>query len=142
MKVGTIAAPCRYDAASRDALQSEAVAAKSHSIVQRRTVARPKRFELLTPRFVVWCSIQLSYGRVLRIARENVPGPSKAAGNAPLAIGFGRQWQVRRAQKDAPTRLHVRVPDAVQRVSGAPLIRDRHGPKRSRVCSASLRAAL
>ena len=27
-------------------------------------VARPKRFELLTPRFVVWCSIQLSYGRL------------------------------------------------------------------------------
>ena len=31
-------------------------------------VARPKRFELLTPRFVVWCSIQLSYGRVFRLA--------------------------------------------------------------------------
>ena len=29
-------------------------------------MARPKRFELLTPRFVVWCSIQLSYGRVFR----------------------------------------------------------------------------
>ena len=29
-------------------------------------MARPKRFELLTPRFVVWCSIQLSYGRVCR----------------------------------------------------------------------------
>ena len=29
-------------------------------------MARPKRFELLTPRFVVWCSIQLSYGRVSR----------------------------------------------------------------------------
>ena len=28
-------------------------------------MARPKRFELLTPKFVVWCSIQLSYGRVL-----------------------------------------------------------------------------
>ena len=28
-------------------------------------LARPKRFELLTPRFVVWCSIQLSYGRVV-----------------------------------------------------------------------------
>ena len=27
-------------------------------------LARPKRFELLTPKFVVWCSIQLSYGRV------------------------------------------------------------------------------
>ena len=29
-------------------------------------LARPKRFELLTPRFVVWCSIQLSYGRSAR----------------------------------------------------------------------------
>jgi hypothetical protein len=28
-----------------------------------KLLARPKRFELLTPRFVVWCSIQLSYGR-------------------------------------------------------------------------------
>ena len=30
---------------------------------QKSEMARPKRFELLTPRFVVWCSIQLSYGR-------------------------------------------------------------------------------
>ena len=29
-------------------------------------MARPTRFELLTPRFVVWCSIQLSYGRANR----------------------------------------------------------------------------
>jgi hypothetical protein len=28
-----------------------------------KPLARPKRFELPTPRFVVWCSIQLSYGR-------------------------------------------------------------------------------
>jgi hypothetical protein len=27
------------------------------------SLARPERFELPTPRFVVWCSIQLSYGR-------------------------------------------------------------------------------
>ncbi len=28
-------------------------------------MARPERFELPTPKFVAWCSIQLSYGRVL-----------------------------------------------------------------------------
>jgi hypothetical protein len=26
-------------------------------------MARPERFELPTPKFVAWCSIQLSYGR-------------------------------------------------------------------------------
>ena len=29
-----------------------------------KRMARPKGFEPLTPRFVVWCSIQLSYGRL------------------------------------------------------------------------------
>jgi hypothetical protein len=33
-----------------------------HVLVEK--MAHPKRFELLTPRFVVWCSIQLSYGCV------------------------------------------------------------------------------
>ncbi len=33
-------------------------------------MARPKRFELLTPRFVVWCSIQLSYGRATDMRRN------------------------------------------------------------------------
>ena len=43
-------------------------------LTSKEKMARPKRFELLTPRFVVWCSIQLSYGRVLRIAREVFQG--------------------------------------------------------------------
>jgi hypothetical protein len=30
----------------------------------KEKMARPKGFEPLTPRFVVWCSIQLSYGRL------------------------------------------------------------------------------
>src|SRR5712691_6726077 len=42
--------------------QPEGKKCKKHLIL----MARPKRFELLTPRFVVWCSIQLSYGRVGR----------------------------------------------------------------------------
>ena len=49
-------------------------------------LARPKRFELLTPRFVVWCSIQLSYGRVCR------HGPKKP-GERRIAIGSGGGWQ-------------------------------------------------
>ena len=28
-------------------------------------MARPERFELPTPKFVAWCSIQLSYGRAV-----------------------------------------------------------------------------
>jgi hypothetical protein len=27
-------------------------------------MVRPERFELPTPKFVAWCSIQLSYGRI------------------------------------------------------------------------------
>ena len=40
----------------------------------RQAVARPKGFEPLTPRFVVWCSIQLSYGRVRGGPYEGLPG--------------------------------------------------------------------
>ena len=35
-----------------------------------RKMARPKGFEPLTPRFVVWCSIQLSYGRACSDEQE------------------------------------------------------------------------
>src|SRR5262249_4714574 len=51
-------------------------------------VARPKRFELLTPRFVVWCSIQASYGRLVprRRMRRDSPRPG-------IAIGSVQTWQ-------------------------------------------------
>ena len=42
---------------------------------QKCEMAHPGRFELPTPRFVVWCSIQLSYGCIARTAF----GPDKAA---------------------------------------------------------------
>ena len=43
-------------------------------------LARPKRFELLTPRFVVWCSIQLSYGRAPGRSSERPTGPATVSG--------------------------------------------------------------
>ena len=65
---------------------------------------RPKRFELLTPRFVVWCSIQLSYGRGLsmrgglysrlaRCARVQVGRRDRADSAAKWAfVALGRTW--------------------------------------------------
>jgi hypothetical protein len=49
-------------------------------------LARPEGFEPPTPRFVVWCSIQLSYGRVLRIAREVFPGKSDGNGGSSYRL--------------------------------------------------------
>ena len=42
-------------------------------LVLKIKMARPKGFEPLTPRFVVWCSIQLSYGR-MPISRRLLDG--------------------------------------------------------------------
>ena len=48
-------------------------------------MARPERFELPTPRFVVWCSIQLSYGRIGAGAC-----PPTGANTYTARIGFAR----------------------------------------------------
>ena len=46
-------------------------------------MARPKGFEPLTPRFVVWCSIQLSYGRARDIWHVRSCVRSAAGSAAP-----------------------------------------------------------
>ena len=54
-------------------------------------LARPERFELPTPKFVVWCSIQLSYGRVGR-RTEKADDGRIAIGSAPPWQGTQRPW--------------------------------------------------
>ena len=49
-----------------------------------KTLARPERFERPTPRFVVWCSIQLSYGRVFRVTL-GLNGPLHQKSNRKVA---------------------------------------------------------
>ena len=58
-------------------------------------LARPKRFELLTPRFVVWCSIQLSYGRFAR-----------RPGNVP-ACGAGLSYRFRASLASAGSQFRT-----------------------------------
>ncbi len=53
-------------------------------------VARPKRFELLTPRFVVWCSIQLSYGRGAPCLKETTPPLARWQGSRRNGSFWGR----------------------------------------------------
>src|SRR4029078_12523266 len=62
-------------------------------------VARPERFELPTPRFVVWCSIQLSYGRLVPAAGQHPPAHGR------IAIGSLPRWQARMAGRSGPLPL-------------------------------------
>ncbi len=58
-------------------------------------MARSKRFELLTPRFVVWCSIQLSYDRAFidpdgaGSAMSGAAAPLNISLEAPIRLGNG-----------------------------------------------------
>ncbi len=63
-------------AANRPARQIETAGAAWHPAVVLE-LARPERFELPTPKFVAWYSIQLSYGRVawMRIQPRQPAGP-------------------------------------------------------------------
>ena len=57
-------------------------------------VARPKRFELLTPRFVVWCSIQLSYGRIVHVCTGRPARRSAERRCEALHRDCGPAWQL------------------------------------------------
>jgi hypothetical protein len=63
-----------------------------------KRLARPERLELPTPRFVVWCSIQLSYGRTGRHARAGAEERGKLAATR----GDGKPDRSRRPRPIAP----------------------------------------
>ena len=52
-------------------------------------MARPERFELPTPRFEAWCSIQLSYGRRVGEPRDTGPCSQALPPFWALQRGFG-----------------------------------------------------
>src|SRR5580692_6076209 len=62
-------------------------------------MARPERFELPTPRFVVWCSIQLSYGRVAGRSRKDPREGRIAIGSAPPWQGTQEPWKAMAQQR-------------------------------------------
>ena len=68
-------------------------------------MARPKRFELLTPKFVVWCSIQLSYGRVVRIAPETADARASGSEARPeRAHSYSLRSAMAREPQNEPLR--------------------------------------
>ncbi len=72
-----------------------------HFVRTANEMAHPKRFELLTPRFVVWCSIQLSYGCVLRA--RTYSGPSPKASSTRAGLGHGCRSHVDSLQVSVET---------------------------------------
>ena len=59
-----------------------------------KLLARSERFELPTPRFVVWCSIQLSYERAIDVAfSTSSRGVLRRHANAAVCSGSVGAWQ-------------------------------------------------
>ena len=70
-------------------------------------LARPKRFELLTPKFVVWCSIQLSYGRLKSVEKRRKRAPTK---QRRALAAFARAGKSERRGASWLRRLQVPLP--------------------------------
>ena len=54
-----------------------------------KRLARPRGVEPLTPRSVVWCSIQLSYGRVPAVGRPQLLHPGATRQGRSFAARAG-----------------------------------------------------
>src|SRR5437763_7289472 len=81
---------CGSRGTRRDALPEGARAGEAFC----NKMARPERFERPTPRFVVWCSIQLSYGRVF-VGHVRARKPERLPGRAREACEGGLSYPLR-----------------------------------------------
>ncbi len=79
--------PTPADATTKNSIPAQHGAASLRKSKVRQKMARPKRFELLTPRFVVWCSIQLSYGRAHNSVVAELDSKFPNAGEPELGAG-------------------------------------------------------
>ncbi len=87
---------------ARETLSSTAIAAWAlYAIISGVSMARPERFELPTPRFVVWCSIQLSYGRASGSRRRRKSAREVSRANS----GFHGPGQAQIARGSRPGTL-------------------------------------
>ena len=73
-----------------------------------RQVARPEGLEPPTPRFVVWCSIQLSYGRSGRRGRSG-PVPSRQGPTTGARAFWAAQTRRAAACRQALPTLYARL---------------------------------
>ena len=62
----------------REAFQRRASPARSCGVLTASNWRARRDFELPTPKFVVWCSIQLSYGRALNARAKSLEGRANA----------------------------------------------------------------
>ena len=93
--------PATAKSASR-ARPARPVAGRSSKGILFEKLARPERFELPTPRFVVWCSIQLSYGRLVASGRAG--RVREAAETTRIGDGWQEPTVVRATSlKNVPT---------------------------------------
>ena len=99
-------------------------------------MAHPKRFELLTPRFVVWCSIQLSYGCVGQACsgpHRPMQGQNRAAGRREGGVSATAQAGVA-----APAGGSSRGRRMTNSVPSAPVFRSSSRPPWPRTSSAAM----
>ena len=92
-------------------------------------MAHPERFERPTPRFVVWCSIQLSYGRAWRAPHRQAPTAWQSL-NHPFCKQLCRQRDIERGRTQGQGPADALTAGVGDRVPADVTATDRAAPAR------------